>query len=194
LIIARVDADSHATRWVTPIPAFWGSTVFTMSGYVWVLATAPNKRGPVEVNTLYKLDPESGVLVDEISVPESVWAPVIAGDTVWWRSDEGVQRLDPSTGLILSEPIRPVPGCCTGPFVGDGTGGAWVISSAGAGRAISHIDASGRVVETGTFESRDDFEAASGQSYAFDPATGTIWVQHYEDSVSRIEVGTPPSP
>jgi hypothetical protein len=27
-----------------------------------------------------------------------------------------------------------------------------------------------------------------GQSYAFDPATQTIWVQHYEDSVSRIAI------
>ena len=40
---------------------------------------------------------------------------------------------------------------------------------------------------------RADFENMQGQSYAFDPLTQTIWVQHYEGSVSRVEIVVSPS-
>ena len=72
----------------------------------------------------------------------------------------------------------------------DGAGGVWVVSSPGSGleRSIWHIDASGTVVASGVIEDRDAFQQMLGQSYAFDPATQTIWVQHYEDSVARVEV------
>jgi hypothetical protein len=66
----------------------------------------------------------------------------------------------------------------------------WVSSSAKAAvdRSIWHIDASGAVVAFGSVVDRQDYEDMQGQSYAFDPATQTIWVQHYEDSVSRIAI------
>jgi len=64
-----------------------------------------------------------------------------------------------------------------------------VVSSAGADqdRSIWHIDASGAVVASGTIPSRGDFDSMR-PSYAFDPATQTIWVQHHEDSVSRVQI------
>jgi hypothetical protein len=70
-----------------------------------------------------------------------------------------------------------------------------VVSSPGSGleRSIWHIDASGAVVARGTIEDQGVFEQMLGQSYAFDPETQTIWVQHYEDSVSRIELRLRPS-
>ena len=65
-----------------------------------------------------------------------------------------------------------------------------VVSSPGAGleRSIWHVDASGAVVEGGTIEDKDTFERMLGQSYAFDPETKTIWVQHYKDEVTRIQI------
>jgi hypothetical protein len=44
------------------------------------------------------------------------------------------------------------------------------------------------VTASGTIDDRAAFEEMQGQSYGFDPATQTIWVQHFHDSISRVEV------
>ncbi|HET9724666.1 MAG TPA: hypothetical protein VFR44_12615 [Actinomycetota bacterium] len=50
----------------------------------------------------------------------------------------------------------------------------------------SGLHASGTVVERGTVEDKATYEEMLGQSYAYDPGTRTIWVQHYEDSIARV--------
>jgi hypothetical protein len=117
-----------------------------------------------------------------------MYIPAIQSGTLWFRTTDGVQRFDAVSGSLVGDPVRPGPGCCTGPFVSDGSGGVWIVSSAGAGHAIWHVDASGTVVATGTIEDKDAFQEMGGQSYAFDPFTQTIWVQHYEDSIARVEM------
>ena len=157
---------------------------------MWVLGTAPDAHGPVEVTTWYRFDPATGALVDEVALPQSTYIPAVRADTVWYRTADGMQLLDAASGELVGEPVQPGPGCCVGPIVSDGAGGVWVVSSPGSGlaRSIWHIDVSGTVVASGVIEDRDAFQQMLGQSYAFDPATQTIWVQHYEDSVARVEV------
>jgi hypothetical protein len=192
LELAKVDSVTHEIRWRASVPGQWSQTVFTAGGSVWVLGTAPDAHGPIVVDTLYRLDPSDGSLIDEVPVPGAVYTPVVEGDTVWLRGDDGARRFDAMSGSFIGAPVKPGPGCCTGAFVGDGEGGVWVISSPGAGaeRAIWHLDAAGEVAASGTIETRATFEQMLGQSYAFDPETQTIWVQHYKDSVARIEIST----
>ena len=191
LELARLSGTTHEVAWRVKVPGQWSQTVFLAGGSVWVLGTAPDAEGPVEVTTWYRLDPETGALLDELELPASQYIPAVHEDTVWYRTQYGAQLLDLTSGELVGGPIRPGQGgCCIGPFVSDGAGGVWVVSSPGAGieRSIWHIDASGTVVASGTIEDKDTFDRMAGQSYAFDPETQTIWVQHYEDSVTRVEV------
>jgi hypothetical protein len=197
LELAKVEIEGHTTVWRVPIPGQWSQTVFVAGGSVWVLGTHPDAHGPVEVDMLYRLDPGTGALIDQVPLPfaSSAYIPSVAPETVWFRTNEGTQRFDASSGSLAGEPVSPGPGCCGGPFAPDGSGGVWVVSSAGADvdRSIWHIDGSGSIVASGTIPDRADFENMQGQSYAFDPLTQTIWVQHYEDSISRVEIVVSPS-
>ena len=192
LELAKVEIQGHTMVWRVPVPGQWSQTVFVAGGSVWVLGTRPDAHGPVEVDTLYRIDPGTGAVIDQVPLPSdsSAYIPSVAPETVWFRMNDGTQRFDAVSGSLVGAPIRPGPGCCGGPFVSDGSGGVWVVSSADADvdRSIWHIDASGTIVASGTISDRQDFEHMQGQSYAFDPATQTIWVQHYEDSVSRVEI------
>jgi hypothetical protein len=187
-----VDAATHETSWRVPVPGQWSQTVFLAGGSVWVAGTAPDARGPIEVTTLYRFDPATGTLLGYVEHPASQFTLVVHGDAVWLRTGDGAQRFDALSGRVVGEPVRPGPGCCTGPFVSDGAGGVWVVSSPGAGieRSIWHIDATGEVVAMGMIEDRDTFEQMLGQSYAFDPQTQTIWVQHYRDSIGQVRLAT----
>jgi Tol biopolymer transport system component len=196
LELAKLDIETHATTWRVPIPGQWSQTVYMAGGSVWVLGTHPDAHGPIEVDTLYRLDPGTGAIVDQIPLPSAVFAyiPSVAPETVWFLANDGIQRFDTASAGLVGDPIEPGQGCCGGPFVSDGAGGVWVSSAgADADRSIWHIDTSGAVDASGTIPSRKDFENMQGQSYAFDPATQTIWVQHYEDSVSRVEIVVSPS-
>jgi Tol biopolymer transport system component len=197
LELAKVEIEGHTMVWRVPIPGQWSQTVFVAGGSVWVLGTHPDAHGPVEVDMLYRLDPGTGALIDQAPLPfaSSAYIPSVAPETVWFRMNEGTQRFDALSASLVGDPVRPGPGCCGGPFVSDGSGGVWVVSSAGADvdRSIWHIDASGSIVASGTIPDRADFENMQGQSYAFHPLTQTIWVQHYEDSVSRVEIAVSPS-
>lgn len=190
LELAKVDVATHAIEWRVPVPGQWSQTVFVAGGSVWVLGTHPDAHGPIEVDMLYRLDPASGALVDQIPFRTAIYIPVLQADTIWFRTEDGAQRLDATSAEFIGEPVQPAPGCCTGAFVSDGADGVWVMSSPGAGveRSIWHIDSSGNVVVSGTIDDRQAFQDMEGQSYAFDPVTQTIWVQHYGDSVSRVEI------
>lgn len=190
LELAKVDVATHAIEWRVPVPGQWSQTVFFAGGSVWVLGTHPDAHGPIEVDMLYRLDPATGALLGQIAFRTSIYIPVLQADTIWFRTEDGAQRFDATSAEFIGEPVQPAPGCCTGAFVSDGADGVWVMSSPGAGveRSIWHIDASGRVVASGTIEDRQAFQDMQGQSHAFDPVTQTIWVQHYEDSVSRVEI------
>jgi dipeptidyl aminopeptidase/acylaminoacyl peptidase len=190
LDLARLSTTTHEVAWRVEVPGQWSQTVFVAGGSVWVLGTAPDAHGPVEVTTWYRFDQETGELLAELGLQQSQYIPAVHQDTVWYRTEDGAQLFDTTSGELVGGPVQPGPGCCIGPFVSDGAGGVWVVSSPGAGieRSIWHIDPSGSVVASGTIEDKDTFDQMAGQSYGFDLDTQTIWVQHYGDSVTRIEI------
>lgn len=190
LDLARVNGTTHEVAWRTTVPGRWSQTVFVAGGSVWVLGTGRDAHGPIEVTTWYRFDPATGALLEELDLPPSEYIPALHADTVWYRTADGMQLLDVASGQLVGDVVRPGPGCCTGPVVSDDAGGVWVVSSPGSGldRSIWHIDASGAVIEAGAIEDKATYEEMLGQSYAFDPDTRTIWVQHYEDSVTRVEL------
>lgn len=186
LELVKLDATTHEILWRVPVPGRWSQTVFVAGGSVWVLGTAPESNGP-KPTTLYGFDPVTGALRHQVELPGPGLTPAVDGDAVWLRTDGGVQRLDPVAAMAVA-PVQLGSGCCGGPVVPDGAGGVWVVSSPGGAvdPSIWHIDAAGTVDAAGTIGDRATFEQMLGQSYAFDPGTQTIWVQHYRDSVAPV--------
>jgi hypothetical protein len=50
-----------------------------------------------------------------------------------------------------------------------------------------HIDASG-VVDRQIDTPQNVRDVLAGVAFTFDPATGALWIVHYKDSVSRIDL------
>lgn len=185
--VLRLDLASRGLVARIDVPAMWSQSIFESAGYIWVLGTP---LGGAENNptTLWGIDPKTNQLARTVPLDQAPWIPGIASDGIWVRTDEGVQKIDPSNRETLG-PIPPPPGCCTNPFVDDGVGGVWVAAFIGSveSEGFWHITAEGQIDARGAIEPGSE-EAWQGIAYAFDPATQAIWVVHARDSVSRIEI------
>jgi hypothetical protein len=75
--------------------------------------------------------------------------------------------------------------------LGDGVGGVWATDVEGgtSGRSVWHLDAAGAIDAMGPIPAEGS-DRWRGVAYAFDPATNAIWVVHYRNSVSRIELSS----
>jgi hypothetical protein len=187
LQVVVVDPSSYEIGKTIPIAATWAHWIFGAGGSIWVLGNAPNSKGPIEIDTLYRIDPSTGT-VTTVTLPGYAWKPVVAGDTVWLEAgDDHVVELDATSGT-LGQPIQVRLVCCSGPFVGDGAGGIWVASVYdGHDATFSHVSAVGTGDAEGAIPP-DQLQDWSGVDSAFDPVTGSLWVVHYRDSMSRIEI------
>ncbi len=186
LQVVVVDPSSYEIGQTIPIAATWAHWIFGAGGSIWVLGNAPNSKGPIEIDTLYRIDPSTGT-VTTVTLPSYAWKPVVAGDTVWLEAgDDHVVELDATSGT-LGQPIQVPLVCCSSPFVGDGAGGIWVASVYdGHDATFSHVSAIG-TGDAGAIPP-DQVQDWSGVDFAFDPVTGSLWVVHYRDSMSRIEI------
>jgi Tol biopolymer transport system component len=186
--VARIDPATLAVTAAGSVPAIWSQTIFTGNGSVWVLGTDATQHGGNFPDTLWRLDPASLDIVGTTELGDAVWIPSTSPETMWIRTEDGVRRVDLASGEPVGKPIAPFPGCCTNPFVADGNGGVWYATSGDAGESsrIVHVDAGGVVDATGQITADDD--VWGGITYAFEPATRTIWVLHYRHSVTVIRV------
>jgi dipeptidyl aminopeptidase/acylaminoacyl peptidase len=147
----------------------------------------------------------------------------VAGDIAWQPIQVPAETVEPSPTPLVSEPmavqvrVTTTQGVAEFPTAVAAGDGVWVTAprqdGSGTGDVIRLSPDTGEVIAmvevraapgwefggggitaaNGSVPSREDFENMQGQSYAFDPATQTIWVQHYEDSVSRVEIVVPGS-
>jgi TolB protein len=186
--VVRVDPLTHEIVATGDVPAVWSQTIFAAGGWIWVFGDDAAGREGIAPGTVYRIDPGTAQVVEQTEVGATMWVPATASEATWIRVEGGVQRFDPTSGGLVGAPIQPDVGCCTLPFVADGAGGVWVASSADAGGPpwLRHVTADGDVDATGTIDRSDP--AWQGVAYVFDPSTSTIWVVHYRDAVSRIEI------
>jgi hypothetical protein len=106
-----------------------------------------------------------------------------------WFFDDGLRALDATTGEQVAGPLDLPDSCCAG-LVADHEGGVWVVSAGGGAKATGawHVDRDGQI---DGFARENPGIEADGIASAFDPGTGSIWVVHYEDTVSRIQLYSP---
>jgi dipeptidyl aminopeptidase/acylaminoacyl peptidase len=191
----RLDETTHDVLSRTAIPANWSNTVAGAGGWIWVLGNTDDSDG-APPGTLFRIDPASGAVVDQFDPAggESFFLSV-SGDRLWFFLTDGLHALDASTGRQVVEPLQldvvgPIqtPGQFRSELVSDRTGGVWVIGATGQGpgaKGVWHVSADGIVDQ---FSNGNPGSLADGIAAAFDPSTASVWIVHYENTVSRLEI------
>jgi len=183
----HLDQSTHVVLSRTVIPANWSNTVVGAGGWIWVLGNTDNSDG-APPGTLFRIDPASGAIVNQFDPAggESFFLSV-SGEQIWFFKVDGLYALDANTGSEMFGPLDPPDRCCSG-LVSDGTGGVWVISATGDGpgaKGVWHVSADGIVDQ---HSKGDPGELADGIGAAFDSSTTSVWIVHYEDTVSRLQI------
>lgn len=191
----RLDETTHNVLSHTAIPANWSNTVAGAGGWIWVLGNTDNSDG-APPGTLFRIDPASGRVLDQFDPAggESFFLSV-SGDRLWFFKGDGLYALDASTGSEALGPLQlevlgpiQIPGQCCSELVSDGTGGVWVIGATGHGpgaKGVWHVSADGVVDQ---HSNGNPGSLADGIAAAFDPSTASVWIVHYENTVSRLEI------
>ncbi|MGZ4132227.1 MAG: hypothetical protein ACXVWF_04200, partial [Actinomycetota bacterium] len=190
MTLSRIDPETYAVLTSTSIPMGWSQTVVHAGGHVWVLGRTQGD-GPAE--TLFEIDPQTLSIVDQSQpgAKESLYLGV-SGDRLWFFHD-GLRALDASTGQQVVGPLDLPEQCCSASaLTPDGIGGVWVFGTAASHdqAGVWHVDAAGTIDR---YSGTDLGGAVDGIASAFDPATNTLWVVHYDRTVSRVAITPSPA-
>lgn len=182
----HLDVTTYEVLSRTSIPANWSNNVSGAGGWIWVLGNTDDSDG-APPGTLFRIDPATGDIKDQFD-PEShtSFFLTVSGDRLWFFESDGLYALDGGTGIEVVGPLQ-LPAQLSG-LVADGTGGVWVISGTGGEttrKGVWHVT-SGGIIDQHSAE--DPGELADGIAAAFDPVTLSVWIVHYRDTVSRLEI------
>jgi hypothetical protein len=171
----------------TSIPANWSNNVSGAGGWIWVLGNTDDSDG-APPGTLFRIDPTTGDIQDRFDPePHHSFFLTVSGDRLWFFNSDGLHALDGSNGTEIAGPLPLPEQCCSG-LVADGSGGVWVISGTGSEttrKGVWHVSSDG-VVDQHSAETPGDL--ADGIAVTFDPTTMSVWIVHYQDTVSRLQV------
>jgi hypothetical protein len=197
--VIGVDPVTNEIVWRTTVPGDPRDLVAGEGG-VWVYSLTHFTKQSVAGGTIYRLDPVTGEVVATLlegRVPPAsgvngppvlvaghgfVWTSIAPGRPIVLGSDRtGIVRIDPATNEIVGQPLSL--GTLFFPFSVEG-GGVWFRrGSEAAEPLISRIDpATLRVQDLLALEDT----VLDG---AVDPATGSMWLTTYQDSVIRVDLG-----
>jgi hypothetical protein len=189
LVLYHIDADTHEVVSSIEIPADWSQTVFDAGGWIWVLGNTDNSDG-APPGTLFQIDPNSDQIVTRFEPAQGAsFSMAPSGERLWFFHD-GLRALDATAGDEVVGPVDLPSGYFSGGLVADRQGGVWVVSVQGGAEntGVWHVDVTGQIDGHADENPGDE---ASGIASAFDPETGSIWVVHYEDTVSRLQLYSP---
>lgn len=194
LEVVRVEPGSHEVVAHVSVPGEWSQTVFGAGGFIWVTSLVSGEGGSFFARGGYayltRIDPGTFEATPTRMEDEEAWGFVGPG-IPWVRVEGGIQRFDPASGG-LSGDVAAVSSsatdCCS-LLVSDGAGGAWAASAdrGAEERGLWHVNRDGVIDAFGEI-GREEVDAWGGVAKAFDPSTQTIWVVHYQDTVSRIDL------
>jgi hypothetical protein len=168
-VVARID-----------VPAFWSQQVFVAGGWVWVVGTVDDEGGGAVPETLFRIDPGVNRIVEQVEpLRGRSFGTVLSRDRIW-VNEGGLQVLDASTGASMNSGISSPRGCCTW-MVPDHDGGVFATHT--DSKTIWHFGESGEQLATIELD-----EPVNGPAFAYDPATGTLWVATFDRGVVRISL------
>ncbi|MGH2723234.1 MAG: hypothetical protein ACRDI0_03030 [Actinomycetota bacterium] len=195
--VFRVDPESNAVTDQVPVDG-WPADIFTGAGGVWVVQQIPEGAPGSSGYELLQVDAATGRVVGR--VPDVLAAG--AGEGYAWASvwveryESGLVRIDPQTTEIIGAPIpRDFRG-----FAGEhGTLGTFPVGEGGVwfwafpDRSASSARGQARIyrLNAATLEEDASVELNPARDWidaALDPGTHTLWISHYRDLVTRIDL------
>jgi dipeptidyl aminopeptidase/acylaminoacyl peptidase len=192
LEVIRLDPATHEVVAHIPIDGIWSQQIWVSEGAVWVNASQPHPdyEATVGASTLTQIDPATNRVTWMLPNAAFIESGGPDDGEIWIETHTGLATLDgqshETSEVALSADWNRVE-----PFAIDETGGVWVFGGNDRGQwIISRFDAtSGSVdasVELGpdTKDNRWWIVAT-----ALDVETDRVWVVHYRDKVSVIEIG-----
>jgi Tol biopolymer transport system component len=183
----HLDVTSHEVLSRTSIPANWSNNVSGAGGWIWVLGNTDDSDG-APPGTLFRIDPTTGDIQDRFDPdPHNSFFLTVSGNRLWFFKSDGLYALDGGTGSEIAGPLQLPAQCCSG-LVADGSGGVWVISGTGSEterKGVWHVSSDGIIDQ---HSAENPGELADGISVAYDPTTTSVWIVHYQDTVSRLEI------
>jgi hypothetical protein len=181
MTVSRIDPDTYSVLASVQLATTWSQTIAHAGGHVWVFGST---QGDAPAETLFELDPETLALTDELQPTDgSAFFLTTSGDRIWFNH-QGLRALDASTGEQAVGSLAPINECCAA-LTGDGTGGVWVLDPSGSRPGLWHSDAGG---EVDRFDDSSFGGNVDGQASAFDPDTDTLWVVHYDGTITRVVI------
>jgi len=182
--VARIDPITNAVTADLPLPSGYVRRVTAVPGGVVATELEWNgNRGPCTVLTA--IDPATATIVAREPVGKDCGgADLFAWDGEIWGSGAGLQRVDPSTALLVGDPIPFEPERFPRSFVLAHGREVWF--GAYPGGNGNHSDRVARLdAATGAVEY---FLEAGGTDAVFAPETGTIWILQFDGSLIRVDL------
>jgi hypothetical protein len=178
--LARVGRAPLVVDLRTSLGVNWAREILAVRGTVWVRVRLP--QGEPEEAALLRIDPVSGTVIDQVSLGSGVTSATTDGEWIWvtdWNRRDGnlLLRVHPLTGDVMQMPSGSLEQLAEA-----GESGLW-----GNGRDLE-TDRPGIVrfdPVTGRADAGVGIEAGT---IALAVAPGSVWVIHYQEGVTRIEL------
>jgi hypothetical protein len=182
--LVRLDPVTGAEEARIPMESSYAREVLAVDGTIWLHERRP-RGSPVGGSVLTRVDPDSGQIVTSVRLPVQAWM-VTEGDGFIWapvydaEENNVLARLDPRTNELTQLPSENLE------FqIAIGEGGIWGVARRGAdlfgerSGIVRYEPVAGRV---------DASVPIDGSPVALAVAPGSVWVIHYREGVTRIEL------
>jgi DNA-binding beta-propeller fold protein YncE len=180
-----------------PVPGIWGQEIFATHDGVFVNTRDPfpGQDSTVGASRLTMIDPTKNQvgwtladtrLVQSFQPDGVVWAQT--GDTKYANEGgESLVHIEPHAGGLIGDPI-PVDRN-GGAFAIAPDGGVWLSGGDRSGWTIERFDPTNQIIDAsvgiGEYTKDNQWWPVA---VALDPVTSVVWVVHYRDNVTRIDL------
>jgi Tol biopolymer transport system component len=197
MAVVRLDAATNQVVATMPVPGIWGQEIFATDDGVFVNTRDPfpEQDSTVGASRLTMIDPATNQV--EWTPPDTRFVQSFKPDAVVWaqtgdtkyanEGGESLVRIDPHTVRLIGDPI-PVDRY-GGAFAIAPDGGVWLSDGDRKGWIIERFDPASQIIDAsvGIGEYTKD-NRWWPVAVALDPVTSIIWVVHYRDNVTRIDL------
>jgi streptogramin lyase len=167
-----------------PLESEYGREVIAIDGAIWVHERETH-GSVVGASVMTRVDPETERVLTSVPVGSPAGSVTEGGGFIWattWTSEEGNQlvRLDPRTNELTKIPSENLEF-----VIAVGEGGVWGVARRGQDLfgergGIVRFDPVTNGVDAGV--------SLKGGTIAIAVAPGAVWVVHYEEGVTRVEL------
>jgi streptogramin lyase len=182
--LVRLDPVTGAEEARIPLEREYGREVIAIDGTIWVHEHETH-GSVVGTSVLTRVDPHTGRVVASVPLGSSATSVTEGNGFIWaptWTSEEGnrLLRLDPRTNELTRIPSDDLEF-----VIAVGEGGIWGVVR--RGRDLS--GERGGIVRFDPITNRVDAGVdLQGGAIAMAVAPGSIWVVHYGEGVTRVEL------